>query len=248
MLRHARNDAERFAWFRLVRPRNVGPIPSQQPPTRYGSETSARASLPELAARGSGKSLNPPNLRNVECEFTAPKKAYAQLLPQTQHFPHLNLIISVICQIIVIVKAGLQSDSLKAARMALEQGHKSCSNPDSPLALRARGSNNLINNGTVLIQSATDALACLRSQMPLFKPPPAIILPPHSDENPPDPVKIRQQVIDNISPSPTSVDEIIRECHVSAPAVITVLLVLDLVGRFAKDAGKPGLSGQLIFL
>ena len=158
--------------------------------------------------------------------------------PRAQHFPRRNRIISGLSQSVLIVEAALQSGSLITARMALEQGREVCAVPGSPLDPRATGTNNLIKQGATLVQNATDVMDALPSQMALFEPPAPPLIPPRPDENPAEIDKIRQQVIDNISPSPTQVDEIIRECHVSAPAVMTVLLELELAGRLQRMSGN----------
>jgi len=45
------------------------------------------------------------------------------------------------------------------------------------------------------------------------------------------------KILENLSPSPVSIDELIRQCQCSAPLVLTVLLELELTGRIERQAG-----------
>jgi DNA processing protein len=45
-------------------------------------------------------------------------------------------------------------------------------------------------------------------------------------------------ILDRLGPSPTPVDELIRECHVSAALVTAVLLDLELSGRVERSQGN----------
>lgn len=211
-----------------------------------GIDTAAhRGSLPTgtvAVLAGGVDNVYPPENNALYQEIVASGCIIAEMPigsePRAQHFPRRNRIISGLSQAVVIVEAALQSGSLITARMALEQGREVCAVPGSPLDPRATGTNNLIKQGATLVQNAADVLDAMPAQMTLFEPPPMVITPPRADENPSVIVKIRQQVIDNISPSPTHVDEIIRECHVSAPAVMTVLLELELAGRLQRMPGN----------
>jgi DNA processing protein len=49
--------------------------------------------------------------------------------------------------------------------------------------------------------------------------------------------QVRAKIPENLSPSPVSVDEVIRQCHVSPSVVLTVLLELELAGRLERQAG-----------
>jgi DNA processing protein len=48
----------------------------------------------------------------------------------------------------------------------------------------------------------------------------------------------RRQVAEKLGPSPVPVDEIIRQCQLSAPAVLTILLELELAGRLSRHPGN----------
>ena len=49
--------------------------------------------------------------------------------------------------------------------------------------------------------------------------------------------KVRFAVIELLDPTPVEVDELIRQCQVSAAVVLTVLLELELAGRLDRHPG-----------
>lgn len=159
--------------------------------------------------------------------------------PRAQHFPRRNRIISGLSLGIVIIEAALQSGSLITARMALEQGREVFAVPGSPLDPRAAGTNRLLKQGAVLVQDAHDVLDALPAASGFAEPHAHTeMLAFLADEDVPETTQIHDQLIENLGYSPTPVDEIIRECHSSAPVVMAVLLELELAGRLQRLPGN----------
>ncbi|MGQ0663260.1 MAG: DNA-processing protein DprA [Pseudomonadota bacterium] len=163
------------------------------------------------------------------------------LVAQASHFPRRNRLISGLSLGVVVVEAAQRSGSLITARFALEQGREVFAVPGSPLDPRARGANHLIRQGATLTESAEDVMRELDHIMraPLGEPPAAPALPPE----PPAVVEsalpeARAEIIAKLGPSPVPVDEIIRQCQLSAPVVLTVLLELELAGRLTRYPGN----------
>jgi DNA processing protein len=53
------------------------------------------------------------------------------------------------------------------------------------------------------------------------------------------------QVLDLLGPSPIPVDELLRRCHLSTPAVQAILLDLELAGRVEMLPGnRVALTGE----
>jgi DNA processing protein len=48
----------------------------------------------------------------------------------------------------------------------------------------------------------------------------------------------RARILELLSPSPLSVDELVRQCQMSPAIVVTVLLELELAGRIERQAGN----------
>ena len=79
-------------------------------------------------------------------------------VPQARHFPRRNRIIAGLSLGIVVVEAAPRSGSLITARIAQEAGREIFAIPGSPLDPRARGGNELIRQGAVLVETAVDVL------------------------------------------------------------------------------------------
>lgn len=172
--------------------------------------------------------------------------------PQARHFPRRNRIIAGLALGVVVVEAALHSGSLITARLAQEAGRELFAIPGSPLDPRSRGANDLIRQGAHLTETAQDVLDNLPdhpkreglARVPLFAgdSAPGLSEPPERWQEPPEGarelVRIRQQVIDLLGPSPTAVDDIVRRCQFSAAAVLAILLELELAGRIETLPGS----------
>ncbi|TVR84190.1 MAG: DNA-protecting protein DprA [Rhodospirillales bacterium] len=169
--------------------------------------------------------------------------------PQARHFPRRNRIISGCALGVVVVEAALRSGSMITARLALEQGREVFAVPGSPLDPRARGANDLIRQGAVLTESAADVIRALPAQA-WSTPAPRVQAPepgrgePASTERvdlaaPADAgAAVRAAIAEALSPTPATVDEIIRSCQLSPAVVTTVLLEWELAGRLERHAGN----------
>ncbi|MEQ8964591.1 MAG: DNA-processing protein DprA [Azospirillaceae bacterium] len=161
--------------------------------------------------------------------------------PTARHFPRRNRLIAGLSLGVVVVEAAPRSGSLITARMAGEYGREVFAVPGSPLDPRTRGCNELIRSGATLVQSASDILEGLPAA------PPPVAEPVHGDyggpEAGPEPdaatlAEARRLVEERLSPTPTPVDELIRDCQLSLPVVLTVLLELELAGRIERQPGN----------
>jgi DNA processing protein len=141
---------------------------------------------------------------------------------------------------VIVIEAARHSGSLITARMALEQGREVFAVPGSPLDPRALGTNNLIREGATLTETADDVLRVLSATHrpgPVAAPEP--IVPP--DLFPPDDRDVeeaRRALVEALGPSPVAVDELVRDCQVPLPMVLTILLELELAGRLERQPGQ----------
>jgi DNA processing protein len=173
--------------------------------------------------------------------------------PQARHFPRRNRIISGMALGVVVVEAAARSGSLITARFALEQGRDVFAVPGSPLDPRCRGSNDLLRHGAILTENAEDVVSHLQPQLrhhPAATPPPMPVTPPRPpdwpppDWPPPGPQPLvaddaaLELVVERLGPTPVTVDELVRQCHLSAAAVATLLLELELAGRVERHPGN----------
>jgi len=158
--------------------------------------------------------------------------------PRAQLFPRRNRLISGLSLGIVVVEAAQKSGSLITARLALEQGREVFAVPGSPLDPRCSGTNDLIRQGAVLTESAGDILAHIHALPARLAEPPADEIAAYAgpiDED--ELATAREKVLENLGPSPISIDELMRECQLSAPLTLTILLELELAGRIERQAG-----------
>ena len=79
------------------------------------------------------------------------------------------------------------------------------------------------------------------SRLPIFARGPAPAILREEQDSAPGPEEAgsaRAQVLDLLGPSPVAVDDLLRQCHVSAAALAEVLLELDLAGRLERLPGN----------
>jgi DNA processing protein len=161
--------------------------------------------------------------------------------PLARHFPRRNRIVSGLSRAVVVIEAAMKSGSLITARYALDQGRDVMAVPGSPLDPRCRGANRLIREGARLVEDYEQVIESLEGL-------PGSHLKFHEnlkyDDQPPeynelsDADKLRERVLALLGPSPVMVDELVRQCHCSAPVMGMVLLELDLAGRLERHPGN----------
>jgi len=161
--------------------------------------------------------------------------------PQARHFPRRNRIISGMSRGVLVVEAATRSGSLITARFALEQGREVFAVPGSPLDPRCRGTNDLIRNGATLVESVDDILrelsptmgASLSERKRDHFATAAMVAAGDAEL-----ARAREKITELLSPTPVSVDEIIRQCQLSAPLVVTILLEFELAGHIGRHPGN----------
>ncbi len=167
--------------------------------------------------------------------------------PQARHFPRRNRIISGMGLGVIVVEAAQRSGSLITARFALDQGRDVFAVPGSPLDPRCRGSNDLLRRGAVLTETAEDVLTQLGPALQ-GKAPPRVVLsePPAARlfvaaplaDTPSAEGEGAGAIVELLGPTPVAVDELVRQCQLSASVVATLLLELELAGRVERHPGN----------
>jgi DNA processing protein len=160
--------------------------------------------------------------------------------PMAKHFPKRNRIISGLSAGIAVVEATIKSGSLITARMAAEQGRDVYAIPGHPFDPRAAGPNKLIQDGATLVLDAGDILQNLAdfsgSRQTLSEPPQYQWQPEDLSEN--DAEAVREIILQNLSSTPVTVDELVRTCHLTIPAAQMILLELEIAGRIQRLPGN----------
>jgi len=165
--------------------------------------------------------------------------------PRAGHFPARNRLISGMSLGTLVVEAGQRSGSLITARLASEQGREVFAIPGSVHNPLARGCHRLIREGAKLIETADEVLEELRPlseqlgqalSMRLNSGPAEDIQREPSipdDELDED----HRRVLEAIGYDPVPVDEIIRRTQLTAAAVSSTLLLLELSGYATAHSG-----------
>lgn len=162
------------------------------------------------------------------------------LEPQARHFPRRNRIISGLSLAVVVVEAAPRSGSLITARLAAEQGREVLAVPGSPLDPRSRGCNDLLRKGATLAESAQDVLEALNGPLaPVRRSQPAgerLFEEESTDENELEQARYRLRQL--LSPTAVPVDEVLRQCQVSASVARLALLEMELAGAIERIPGN----------
>ncbi len=158
--------------------------------------------------------------------------------PRERHFPRRNRIISGLSLGVVVIEAAERSGSLITARLALEQGREVFAVPGSPLDPRAKGCNQLLRQGATLVETAEDVLAVLKPMTRLAESRPQAPKPMLSSASESEVLAGRNRVLELLGPNPVAVDELVRQCQLSAAIVLAVLLEAELAGRLERHPGN----------
>ena len=164
--------------------------------------------------------------------------------PISKHFPQRNRIISGLSIGVVVVEAAKRSGTLITARLALEQGREVFAVPGSPLDPRCQGTNQLIKNGAILVESVEDIIygierlgladdgdTTLSDQSAGFSSS-KFKMPTDNEMR-----KYRDFMMTKLSYSPISVHSIIKDVADEIPARIVnlILLELELAGSLERN-------------
>ncbi len=163
--------------------------------------------------------------------------------PQARHFPRRNRIIAGLSLGVVVVEAAPRSGSLITVSIAQDAGREIFAVPGSPLDPRSRGANDLLRQGAILTETASDVFANLPMQP---RGSAQFALPVVSGDTPPEypePNLVSdttpgESVLALLGPTPTAVDDLLRRCQFSASAVMAALLELELAGRLEALPGN----------
>jgi DNA processing protein len=161
--------------------------------------------------------------------------------PQARHFPRRNRIISGMALGVVVIEAAAHSGSLITARYALEQGREIFAVPGSPLDPRSRGANDLLKHGATLVETVDDVLSQLEPLRGSAAVPRVASLPAPPAEAASEPAIDEaglDLVLRMLGPTPVPVDELVRQCQLTAAAVATLVLELELAGRVERHPGN----------
>jgi len=200
-----------------------------------------------LAARGatiavSGTGLDliyPARNRALALDIQASGGAIVSELPLgtpaiARNVPRRNRLISGLCLGVVVVEAALRSGSLITARCAIEQGREVFALPGSIHNALTQGCHGLIQQGAKLITRVADILEELNCVLPPPAPVSGLPQAPHEASEALDPDY--QSLLHCMGGDPVSVDSLVERSGLTASAVSSMLLILELRGYVGAEA------------
>jgi DNA processing protein len=143
-----------------------------------------------------------------------------------------------------VVEAALRSGSLITASLAVEQGREVFAIPGSIHNPLARGCHQLIRQGAKLVETAQDILEELAPQLKA-----AITMPDSgaaeaSEDEPEELDEEYRRLLASLDAAPCSVDQLVARIGLTADAVSSMLLLLELQGYVVSTAGGYALAGK----
>lgn len=155
--------------------------------------------------------------------------------PMRGNFPRRNRIISGLSVGTLVVEAALKSGSLITARLAMEQGREVFAIPGSIHNPMARGCHRLIRDGAKLVETADHVLEELTALVSLTMD--KLPGPELPQEKAVELDREYRQLLEQTGYEPTSVDSLVERSGLTAEAVSSMLLVLELQGFVVSTPG-----------
>jgi DNA processing protein len=159
--------------------------------------------------------------------------------PLPANFPRRNRIISGLSLGVLVVEAALKSGSLITARLAVEQGREVFAIPGSIHNPLARGCHALIRQGAKLVETAEDIVEELASLFGSL----TLSAAPAGKASATDPGKPMEfdpeylRLLEQIGFDPVTVDQLVERSGLTATAVSSMLLLLELEGHVSSAPG-----------
>jgi DNA processing protein len=157
--------------------------------------------------------------------------------PLAGNFPRRNRIISGLSLGTLVVEAAPRSGSLITARLAAEQGREVFAIPGSIHNPLARGCHSLLRQGAKLVETLDDILEELIPLVSLSNTQQSTTMvdDPATEGTPT--INEGESLLENMGFEPISIDEMIERSGLTAEAVSSMLLTLELQGCVTSTGG-----------
>jgi len=148
---------------------------------------------------------------------------YPTIEPMAWQFPHRNRIVSGMSQGVLVGEAAEKSGALITANLAIEQGKELLCIPGLVTNPNAKGPNNLIKNGAVLVTEADDIMNAMLWEC-------EVLSECRTEELHNKLLDNEQKVYKTLSLEPKSIDGILEETKLSTAELMVILTSLELQG------------------
>ncbi|WP_434989223.1 DNA-processing protein DprA [Xanthomonas melonis] len=203
-----------------------------------------------VAVVGTGPDLSyPARHQGMRDRIAARGAVVSEYLPGTRavaaHFPARNRIIAGLALGTLVVEAAMRSGALITARLAAEAGREVFALPGSLHNPLARGCHHLIRQGATLTEEPAqviDGLQLLSGELAaalrqrLAAPITTVDTPPGTTTARPDPDY--QRLWHALGHDPTPMDSLIQRTGLTAAALSSMLLIMELEGDVVAEHGR----------
>lgn len=154
--------------------------------------------------------------------------------PSPHCFPKRNRIIAGISKVTLVIEAAIKSGSLITARAAMEMGREVAAVPGYPMDFRSKGTNSLIKDAALMVESSDDILELFGKERPEIidkKPGIKKQLVGESGSN-------KHKIISLLSAKPIGINEICYQTKLDIPSVCEVLIPEEIEGNIIRVGGN----------